>query len=122
MTIGRVLAVLLSLAGAAAVLAQGPKVDLIHLDPQPEISGGCPARLHFTGRIRGTGPMDVEYQWLRSDGSHTEHTLHFAKAATLPVSANWSISTRYNGWMQLVILSPRRMQTAKATFSVNCGR
>jgi hypothetical protein len=121
MSIGRILAVL-TLAGAATVLAQGPRVDLIHLDPQPEISGGCPARLHFTGRIRSTGPMYVEYQWLRSDGAHTEHTLHFARGTTLPVATNWQLNTRYNGWMQLVILSPHHMQTAKATFSVNCGR
>jgi hypothetical protein len=121
MRIGRILAVLL-LACAAAVLAQGPKVDLIHLDPQPQISGGCPARLHFAGRIRSTGPMEVEYQWLRSDGSHTEHTLRFGRASELPVATNWQINTRYNGWMQLVILSPKHMQTAKATFAVNCGR
>jgi hypothetical protein len=121
MSIGRILAVL-TLTGAATVLAQGPRVDLIHLDPQPESRGGCPARLHFTGRIRSTGPMEVEYQWLRSDGAHTEHTLRFPRAATLPVSTNWQLGGRYNGWMQLVILSPRHMQTAKATFSVNCGR
>jgi len=121
MRIGRILAVL-TLTGAAAVLAQGPRVDLIHLDPQPQISGGCPAHLHFTGRIRSTGPMDVEYQWLRSDGSHTEHTLHFNRPGELPVATNWQLGGRYHGWMQLVILSPRRMQTAKATFSVNCGR
>jgi hypothetical protein len=66
--------------------------------------------------------MDVEYQWLRSDGSHTEHTLHFNRATTLPVSTNWQLGGRYNGWMQLVILAPHHMQTAKATFAVNCGR
>jgi len=121
MRIGRILAALL-LACAAVVLAQGPRVDLIHLDSQPEISGSCPARLHFTGRIRSTGPMEVEYQWMRSDGSHTEHTLRFPRATTLPVATNWNLNTRYNGWMQLVILAPARMQTAKATFSVNCGR
>ena len=122
MRTGRILAGLLLLAGATAVLAQGPRVDLIHLDPQPEISGGCPARVHFTGKIRSTGPIDVEYQWLRSDGAHTEHTLHLARAATLPVATNWSLSAKYNGWMQLVILSPKQMQTAKATFAVNCGK
>jgi hypothetical protein len=120
MKIGPILAVL-TLTGTAALLAQ-PRVDLIHLDPQPEISGGCPARLHFTGRIRSTGPMEVEYQWLRSDGAHTEHTLHFPRATTLPIATNWQLGGRYNGWMQLVILSPHRMQTTKATFSVNCGR
>jgi hypothetical protein len=113
---------LLLIPVAAAVLAQGPKVDLIHLDPQPAISSGCPAHVHFTGRIRANGPLDVEYQWMRSDGSHTEHTLRFPRATELPVSTNWSLSTRYSGWMQLVILSPKRMQTAKASFSVNCGK
>ena len=113
---------LVLIAAAAVVLAQGPKVDLIHLDPQPAITGGCPAHLHFNGRIRATGPLEVEYQWLRSDGAHTEHTLSFGRASEMPVSTNWQIDKRYSGWMQLVILSPRRLQTAKATFSVNCGR
>jgi len=107
---------------AAAIFAQGPRVDLIHLDPQPAINGGCPAHVHFSGRIRTTGPLDVEYEWLRSDGAHTDHNLHFARASEMPVQTDWTISKNYAGWMQLVILSPRRMQTAKATFSVNCGR
>jgi len=115
-------ALLLLIPAAALVLAQGPKVDLIHLDPQPAIRGGCPAQVHFAGRIRTNGPLDVEYQWLRSDGSHTEHALHFARRAELPVSTNWTISKNYSGWMQLVILSPSRMQTAKSSFGVNCGR
>jgi hypothetical protein len=116
---------LIVIAATAAVLpamAQGPKVDLIHLDPQPSISGGCPAKVHFTGRIRTNGPMEVTYEWLRSDGSHTEHTLNFQRAMTHPVSIDWNLSKTMSGWMQLVILSPRRMQTVKANFSVNCGR
>jgi hypothetical protein len=107
---------------AGVLLAQGPKIHLIHLDPQPAISGGCPAKVHFTGRIQTTGPLQVEYQWLRSDGSHTEHTLMFERAATRPISTDWSISKNYSGWMQLVILSPEKMQTIKANFSVNCGK
>ena len=122
MRIRNLITALLMLPAAAVVLAQGPRVDLIHLDSQPAISAGCPAHVHFSGRIRATGPLEVEYQWLRSDGSHTEHSLHFSRATEMPVSTNWSISTRYSGWMQLVILSPKRLQTAKAAFSVNCGR
>jgi hypothetical protein len=107
---------------ALPVLAQAQKVDLIHLDPQPAISGGCPAKAHFTGKIRATGPMDVTYQWLRSDGSHTEHTINFTRAMTQNISTDWSLNKRTEAWMQLVIVSPARMQTAKANFSVNCGR
>jgi hypothetical protein len=97
-------------------------VDLIHLDPQPAISAGCPAHVHFSGRIRTTGPMEVEYQWLRSDGAHTQYTLRFNRASTQNISTNWSLSSRYDGWMQLVILSPTKMQTAKTSFTVNCGK
>ena len=106
----------------APVLAQGPKVDLIHLDPQPAISGGCPAKVHFTGRIRATGPLEVTYQWLRSDGSHTDYTIQFARASQKAIATDWAISKNYSGWMQLVILAPARLQTIKANFSVNCER
>jgi hypothetical protein len=118
----RLFPIAVAILAIAPVLAQEPKVDLIHLDSQPAISGGCPAKVHFTGRIRTTGPLEVTYQWLRSDGSHTEHTLIFNRAGTRGISTDWSLSKDYSGWMQLVILSPRRMQTAKAAFSVNCGR
>jgi len=107
---------------AGTVLAQGPRVDLIHLDPQPGISGGCPAKVHFTGKIRTTGPLEVTYEWLRSDGSHTDRTIDFRRATTEEIATDWSISKNFSGSMQLVILSPKRMQTAKANFSVNCGR
>jgi hypothetical protein len=104
------------------LIAQAPKVDLIHLDPQPSISGGCPAKVHFTGRIRTNGPLDVRYQWLRSDGAKTEHELHFARASSQNIATDWQLNTRITGWMQLVILEPAHMQTAKANFSVNCGK
>jgi hypothetical protein len=104
------------------VIAQAARVDLIYLAPQPSISGGCPAKVHFTGRIRANGPLDVTYQWLRSDGAHTEHTLHFTKATTQSVATDWQLNTKLTGWMQLVILEPTRMQTAKADFTVNCGK
>ena len=107
---------------AAPVLAQEPKIHLIHLDPQPAISGGCPAKVHFTGRIETTGPLEVTYQWLRSDGSHTEHTIRLPRKAERDISTDWTISKNYSGWMQLVILTPARMQTAKSSFSVHCGR
>jgi hypothetical protein len=95
---------------------------MIRLEPQPSISAGCPARVHFTGRVQTTGALEVTYQWLRSDGSSTEHTLSFNKAETRAISTDWSLSQNYSGWMQLVILSPRRMQTTKAMFSVTCRR
>jgi hypothetical protein len=105
-----------------ATFAQGPKIHLIHLDPQPAIDGGCPAVVHFAGHIETTGPLSVTYAWVRSDGSQTEHTLNFPRAARRDIGTTWRLSGNYKGWMQLVILSPQQMQTAKANFSVNCGK
>ena len=94
----------------------------MYLDPQPAVSGGCPAKVHFRGHIEVDGPLRVTYQWLRSDGSATDHTVNFPRAGTRQIATDWAISKNYSGWMQLVIVSPRRMQTAKAPFSVHCGQ
>ena len=108
-----------------ALLAAGPafaqRID-IHLDAQPEISGGCPAKVHFQGEIRTFEPLHVTYQWLRSDGAHTEHSQTFGRPGPHPVSDTWTLSGNYSGWVQLVILEPKHLQTIKAKFSVNCGR
>ncbi|HZP23978.1 MAG TPA: hypothetical protein VFB04_11050 [Terriglobales bacterium] len=113
---------LLALAAvlSTTAFAQGPRID-IHLDPQPAISGGCPAKVHFTGSIRTYEPVEVTYQWLRSDGSHTEHTLSSTLGKSHPIAVDWQLNKSLNGWMQLVIVAPKHLQTIKANFSVNCG-
>jgi hypothetical protein len=106
----------------AAILAFGQaKVHLIHLDSSPAIDAGCPAKVHFSGRIETTGPLEVSYQWLRSDGGHANATLRFAKAESKDVNYTWTLSQHLSGWVQLVILSPSKEQTAKSNFTVDCG-
>lgn len=113
---------MLALLALVPFVAQGASVHLIHLDSPPAVSGGCPAHVHFTGHIETDGPLQVTYQWLRSDGAGAEQTINFAKAGRRDISTNWSISKTYEGWMQLVILSPKREQTIKAPFTVHCGK
>lgn len=116
------LGISLGTCGMSQLLASEAVVHLIHLDPQPSITGGCPARVHFTGHIEATGALDVTYEWRRSDGSSTEHTLSFRRPGSLPVATDWHLNKTTDGWMQLVVVSPKRMQTAKAMFTVHCGR
>jgi hypothetical protein len=117
------LLILGGMAMLATVVAFGQsRVHLIHIDPKPSIEGGCPARVHFSGHIETTGPLDVSYQWLRSDGSHSDATLHFPRAGRRDIHYTWTIAKKYSGWVQLVIVSPAQEQTAKSSFSVNCGR
>jgi len=113
---------LLALLALVPFLAQGAKVHLIHLDSPPAVSGGCPAKVHFTGHIETDGPLQVTYQWLRSDGSSTEHTINFARANRRDIGYDWNLNTNLTGWVQLVIVSPDRLQTIKAPFTVHCGK
>jgi len=118
--IHRLFPVILAVLAITPVFAQ--RID-IHLDSQPAVSGGCPAKLHFSGDIRTyDAGLQVTYRWLRSDGVSTDHTVTFGKTGAHPVSDSWTISKRYSGWEQLVIVSPKRLQTIKANFTVNCGR
>lgn len=116
-----ILTIAVAILAIAPALAQAPRVDLIQLNP-PTMTGSCPATAHFTGRIRTTGPLQVTYEELRSDGSSTQHTFVAQHAETYNFSKNWTVSKTYSGWMQLVILSPKRLQTVKQPFTVNCGR
>lgn len=93
----------------------------IHLDAQPATSGGCPARVHFTGYIQTFEELDVTYQWLRSDGGKSEHTIHFPRGMRRDISTDWTLSTDLQGWVQLVILEPKHLQTIKAEFEVHCA-
>ena len=112
------------LLGALVVLVASPvfaqRID-IHLDPQPAISGGCPAHVRFTGYIQTFRSMDVTYQWLRSDGGKSEHTIHFPRGMRRDISTDWTLSADYQGWVQLVILDPKHLQTIKAEFEVHCA-
>ena len=116
-----ILTIAVAILAIAPALAQAPRVDLIQLNP-PTMTGSCPATAHFTGRIRTTGPLQVTYEELRSDGSSTQHTFVAQHAETHNFSKSWTVSKTYSGWMQLVILSPKRLQTVKQPFTVNCGR
>jgi hypothetical protein len=107
------------LAMLASAPAYSQRID-IHLDSQPEISGGCPAHVHFRGEIKTFQPLHVTYQWLRSDGSHTEHSQTFGRPGPHPINTTWTVSGNHGGWVQLIILEPKRLQTIRSRFSVNC--
>ncbi len=113
---------LLALLALAPFVARGASVRSFYLNPHAAVGAGCPAQVVFTGYIETDGPLQVTYQWLRSDGPHAEKVLTFARASRQNVSAKWTVKKTMSGWVQLAILSPQRFQTAKSVFSVNCGK
>jgi len=103
---------------AASAFAQ--RIDL-HID-NPYITGGCPKHVHVGGFIRTFEPMRVVYVWERSDGSiGQQRVANFHRGMTHNVSTDWTLSGNHAGWMKLVILEPRRLQTRQVHFTVNCG-
>jgi hypothetical protein len=112
---------ILCILTAASLPAAEAKVHLIELDSPPVVQGGCPATVKFQGHIETTGPLDVTFDWVRSDGARSTKTLHFAKAGRKDVRDSWSISKTYSGWEQIVITSPNQAQTKRSAFKVTCG-
>jgi len=108
---------LLLLISAAAVYAQ--RIDILLMNPS--VSRGCPAKVHFAGNIHPYAPVQVVYKFVRSDGAISpEQTINFTAPRVQPISFDWELSKDYSGWVQLVILSPKRLQTAKRAFQVRC--
>jgi hypothetical protein len=94
----------------------------MELDRTPRITGTChPTKIHFSGTIKTDGPAIVTYRWQRSDATHKDETLQFSAAKVRHVETDWEVTTSASGWMQLIVLSPKRMESAKAPFTVNCG-
>src|SRR5579862_5124884 len=121
--LGRWIAIIVMLAPlpVAAQLGVTAKVDKLRLNPVPNLAGTChPTRVRFDGSIHVTGPLTVTYQWVRSDGKHSEATFNFDSTTNHAVSTDWDLTTSYTGWMQLVIVSPKRMESEKVHFRVNC--
>jgi len=110
----------LSLAAAAAQ----PRVGGLALDDPPQLFGNCnPTRVHFTGRINATGPMDVTYVWIRSDNaSAPPRVLHFTRSGPLTINYDWTLRGPANGWVGFRVLAPQQLESRHVGFTVNCGR
>ena len=117
-----VLALVLALSGVP-VQAQEGSVESVHLDRHPRLSGTTchPTHVLFSGRIKTDGPTFVTYRWLRSDGTHQDRVLQFTKANGRSISTDWDQTATGSGWVRLVVLSPRHVETPKTYFWVHCG-
>jgi len=107
------------LAVILATLAPGQsRVVQVTLD-KPQFYGHCaPTRVHFTGRIRANGPMDVTYEWVRSGNApRAEKTVHFVRAMEMVVEYDWNVVGDATGWLQLNVLSGQKLST-KSEFAI----
>jgi hypothetical protein len=86
--------------------------------------GPCPKRFEFTGKITTNGPVEVKYQWIRSDNAVAPvQTIVFDSAGTQTVNTYWELGGQgrtYKEWEALKILSPLPMTSNKAIFKLKC--
>lgn len=80
-----------------------------------------PTHVNFRGRIVTDGPTFVTYRWQRSDGTYKNGVLQFTKADKRPIGTDWAQTSTFSGWVQLIVLTPKRVETQKTYFRVNCG-
>jgi len=115
---------MMSLALATVpALAQEGTVESVHLDSHARLMGTTcnPTRVSFSGRIKTDGPAVVTYRWLRSDGTHKDGVLQQPAANGKTVSTSWNQTSTASGWVQLIVLAPKHLETAKTYFRVHCG-
>jgi len=114
-------------AGTQTPLKKEGRVSQIQVTAVPDtFTGACPAagkRINFRGSITTTGPADVKFTWVRSDGANdtNPHEVKFAAAGTKQVSDYWMLSESLNGWEALKVTDPNQMTSAHAAFHLKCA-
>jgi hypothetical protein len=103
--------------------AQEGTVETVHLEPHARLSGTTchPTHVYFSGKIKTNGPAFVTYRWLRSDGSHKDGVLQEPATNGRTVSTSWDQTSTASGWVQLIVLSPKHVETPRTYFWVHCG-
>lgn len=80
-----------------------------------------PSRVSFSGKIKTDGPAFVTYRWLRSDGTHRDGVIQGSATTGKTVSTSWDQTSTMSGWVQLIVLTPKHVETPKTYFRVHCG-
>lgn len=113
-------AVVFALAASLIGLAPGPQPNL---KANPEnFAGPCPVTISFQAEILPPPlPGPVKYKFIRSDGAESPvEELKFFSPQKKTVTYTWSLGRNYDGWVQLVIVSPGNNTSNKAHFKVRC--
>ncbi|MEV4161964.1 hypothetical protein [Nonomuraea dietziae] len=103
-------------ANAAAV----PTVQIAAVKASPARSGGpCPASTVFSATVTVKGAARLTYRWIRSDGSRSVvKTVRAGARTTLRERRSFSGSAR--GWQAVQVLSPKKLVSRRAHYSVSC--
>lgn len=103
-----------------------PVVTNVSANVTPPSSPTCPETFTFNGSITTSGPANVTYQWVRSDGALSPtQVLSFFGPGTQNVNPDaWYFPGpapfNFSGWERLQVLSPNSISSPQAFFMLNC--
>ncbi|GAA2408700.1 hypothetical protein GCM10010404_78330 [Nonomuraea africana] len=105
---------------APANAAAAPTVRIAAVKASPVRNGGqCPASTVFSATVTVKGAARLTYRWIRSDGSKSVvKSVRAGARVTLRERRSFSGSTR--GWQAVQVLSPKKLLSKRAHFSVSC--
>ncbi len=101
---------------------ESPLSVKITADPK-NYTGVCPANIKFTVEFSTSSlsPLSVQYQLFRSDGAKSElRTISVSKISPQKITETWQLNQDYSGWEAVRVVSPVRMESNKAEFTVKC--
>ena len=114
------------------VLLAGPTQGVLNGPPPPTVSaklaadpvtfnGYCQVTITFKGTIMVGGPCTVQYKFVRSDGGiKPVQTINFFAAGSKAVADTWTLSKSYSGWEAIEVVSPVKVKSGQANFTITC--
>ncbi|WP_271216707.1 hypothetical protein [Streptosporangium carneum] len=109
-------------AGLLATPAQAavPTVRVTGVQSSPvKYTGPCPASVTFSATVSVKGASTVRYRWVRGDGSSGPVTTVRA-GAKIKLRDRQTFTRSTRGWQAVQVLSPVKLTTRRAAFSVSC--
>lgn len=105
---------------AAPAQAAAPSVVIGGVQASPaRHAGSCPATVDFSATVAVKGASRVTYRWVRGDG--TKGAVRTAKAGPkVKLRERRTFTRGTRGWQAVQVLSPRKLMSKRAYFSVTC--
>jgi|GEM_PF-1806146 len=96
----------------------------VNIMAEPKIyTGVCPVTINFAIEFKtdSLSTLNVQYQLIRSDGAKSDlRTVSVSKVSPKKITETWQLTQDYSGWEAVRVLSPVRMESNKAEFTVKC--
>jgi len=102
------------------------RISEFHIEANPGLPeiyrGECPKTIDFTGEFFASRAGIVRYRFIRSNGIVGQtRIIRIDRPGFYSARHSWRIGQTSRGWVRMEILSPVRVRSQRASFSVRCA-